>query len=47
MSVGIEDISDIIADFSHAFSLAIPDENVPSTGHPENQEPAQEKLPGQ
>jgi hypothetical protein len=27
VSVGIEDISDIIADFSHAFSLVIPEIN--------------------
>ncbi|KAG9076618.1 Homocysteine synthase, partial [Ceratobasidium sp. UAMH 11750] len=25
VSVGIEDISDIIADFSHAFALAVPE----------------------
>jgi hypothetical protein len=28
VSVGIEDISDIIADFAHALKDAIPDENV-------------------
>jgi len=36
VSVGIEDISDIIADFSHALALAVPGENAASTGQQEN-----------
>lgn len=36
--MGIEDISDIIADFSHAFTLAIPDEVKATQGHVENKE---------
>ncbi|KAG8844042.1 Homocysteine synthase [Tulasnella sp. 330] len=48
VSVGIEAISDIISDFSHAFALAIPDEVATTSGHPENKEkPEVEKLLGQ
>ncbi|KAG8946608.1 Homocysteine synthase [Tulasnella sp. 408] len=36
VSVGIEDISDIIADFDHAFKLAIPDENATQQQRPKS-----------
>ncbi|KAG8996196.1 Homocysteine synthase [Tulasnella sp. 427] len=36
VSVGIEDISDIIADFGAAFKLAIPDENITQQQRPKN-----------
>ena len=39
--MGIESISDIIADFSHAFSLAIPDANA---GQAENKEKVIDQL---